>query len=170
MNYSKKIQDLISILEKTRIEQTLKIDRNMPKEKIRQIRNTNKAIEKAKPILLKLKKYFEKLENKFSKFNLSDEEKKDKLIKRYDEIKSLFIKDLFNIIKLIGYDASTIIISSIISIIFLIVAVPGGLIAAIPTFLMLKKLKEGKEKIYNKKILKDLEKAEEKLKKTIAKR
>lgn len=167
---SKKASKLITALDKKKLDLTLKLHNKIPAEKLQEIKSTLKTIEKAKPIIVRFKKYFQNLEEKFDKLNLDEQEKKEKIRKRYDEIRNLFISDLFNIMRTVGYDEATIIASSIATIIFFIVFVPGGLLVALPTILMLKKLKENKAKVNNKKFLKDLEKIENKLKKAIAKR
>lgn len=157
---SKKAEKLIKKLNKKQesLEQTIK-KRKLPPDKTKEIKEQIFAIESSLPVLERFKKYFQKLERAME--GLKEKEKLEKLRNKYEEIKSLFISDLYNIMRVVGYGASAILASTIASMIILVLLtspIPGtSPIFIAPSLVIIRKLKDIKTRVYNKKFEKEME-------------
>lgn len=142
---SAKAKKLINKLEKKERETIKKIEQTKDALEKRELKENLFAIRKALPVVKKFEEYFIRLETRIK--DTSDKKRRKYIEKKYDEIKRLFINDLFDVMRVVGYDASAIIASTILSVIVAIVFIPGGLITVAPAFALIKKIKEIKEKV-----------------------
>lgn len=164
---SEKAEKLVQRLEKKRNDlEDLLDDKNLPKEKIKEVEENIFAINKSIPAIEKFIKYFKKLEKNLEK--LPREQKRKRLEAKYNEIRELFIKELYSTMSVVGYGAATILATTIATIAFLFlvtIPIPGtGPILIAPSVLMLKKLREVKQKVGdNKEFEKEIDKLIERL-------
>lgn len=151
---SKKTDKLIRKLEKRKKE----INDN-PKS-TEEDKKVAKAIEKAIPVIESFKKYFIKLESDL--YDTADEEKRKLIEAKYDDIKTLFINQLYKIMETVSYRPS-IMIASLIAWIIIVTATPFTNWMLIPTYLTLKSISKNKKKITNRNFSKELSKLTDEL-------
>lgn len=151
---SKKTDKLIRKLEKRKKE----INDN-PKS-TEEDKKVAKAIEKAIPVIESFKKYFIKLESDL--YDTADEEKRKLIEAKYDDIKTLFINQLYKIMEIVSYRPS-IMIASLIAWIIIVTATPFTNWMLIPTYLTLKSISKNKKKITNRNFSKELSKLTDEL-------
>ena len=157
-----KVSDRAKKLEKKLDKKIKKLEKeNKRKDLSEEKRKKNKeiieTIKKAQPIVEKFTKYFERMEKRIANEPF---DKQRKLIKtKYDEVRILFIKELYNILYYAGENSAAIISSLIANLILATVFIPGGLpILVSPTFILIRNIKQSKEKIQDGKLRKEMEK------------
>ena len=157
-----KVSDRAKKLEKKLEKKLKKLEKeNKRKDLSEEKRKKNKeiieTIKKAQPIVEKFTKYFERMEKRIANEPF---DKQRKLIKtKYDEVRILFIKELYNILYYAGENSAAIISSLIANLILATVFIPGGLpILVSPTFMLIRNIKQSKEKIQDGKLRKEMEK------------
>lgn len=174
---SEKADKLVERLEKKReeLEELLDKRKELTREKRKEVMENILAIDKSIPAIEKFSKYFKRLEKNLER--LPREQKRKKLEAKYDEIRDLFIKELYNTMSIVGYGAATILATTIATIAFLFlvtIPIPGtGPVLAAPSILMLKKLREVKQKVgdnkqFEKEIDKLIDKLEKKKRRTVS--
>lgn len=151
---SKKTDKLIRKLEKRKKE----INDN-PKS-TEEDKKVAKAIEKAIPVIESFKKYFIKLESDL--YDTADEEKRKLIEAKYDDIKTLFINQLYKIMETVSYRPS-IMIASLIAWIIIVTATPFTNWMLIPTYLTLRSISKNKKKITNRNFSRELSKLTDEL-------
>ena len=157
-----KVSDRAKKLEKKLDKKIKKLEKeNKRKDLSEEKREKNKeiieTIKKAQPIVEKFTKYFERMEKRIANEPF---DKQRKLIKaKYDEVRVLFIKELYNILYYAGENSAAIISSLIANLILVTVFIPGGFpILVSPTFMLIRNIKQSKEKIQDGKLRKEMEK------------
>jgi len=150
--------------EKQKVLEKKSKDKKITPEKRREYKENIFAIEKSLPVIKNFRDYFKKLEDAIEGMNESD--KIRKIENKYEEIKQLFFDKLYGLMQVLGYNASLIIAAAIASLIFAVVFIPGGGPALLfPTFMVIKKIKENRSKIHNKKFEKEIDHLLERLEK-----
>ncbi len=157
-----KVSDRAKKLEKKLDKKIKKLEKeNKRKDLSEEKREKNKeiieTIKKAQPIVEKFTKYFERMEKRIANEPF---DKQRKLIKtKYDEVRILFIKELYNILYYAGENSAAIISSLIANLILATVFIPGGFpILVSPTFMLIRNIKQSKEKIQDGKLREEMEK------------
>lgn len=153
---SVKVDKLANTLEKRKSELEKEIKQETDLEKINEKKEIIKAIKKATPIINDFKKYFQRLEKKINK--LPQDEKRKEIELKYEEIRIFFINELYQIMYSVGYRASTVIASAIVSLLLAIVFIPGGgPILFLPTVQLIRKINIARNRITSGAIAKDLD-------------
>jgi len=159
---SAKAQKLIEKLEKKEDELEDWLEKNSktkPKNKIREIREQQFAIQKSLPVVERFQRYFKKLENALE--GMPEQEKQIRIKRKYDEIKKLFFEELYHTMKSLSYNGTVVMASVISSLIIATIAslpIPGTTFLIVPSGLMLiKKLQEYKKKISDKNYEKEID-------------
>lgn len=167
---SEKAQRLIQKLEKKEDELEDWLEKNSktkPKEKVREIREQQFAIQKSLPVVERFQKYFKKLETALE--GMPEKEVQERIKRKYDEIKKLFFEELYHVMKSLSYNGSLVMASVISSLIFatiLSLPVPGTTFILVPSgILLIKKLQEYKKKISDKNFEKEIDDLIKKLEK-----
>ena len=170
-NISQKAGKLIKKLETKNAEIQNKLEdprfKNMPVDKQRELKEKAFAIKKTTPVIKKFERYFLRLEKSME--GMSDEKRKKKIQSKYNEIKHLFIEELYTTMRLVGYNASLILASIIATLIVTVIAtipLPGTTFAlAIPSVLLIKKLQSHKKRVHSKQFEKEIDELIKKLEK-----
>lgn len=147
--------------------------RQLSIEKRRELKEKIYAIDKSLPVIEKFQKYFIKLEKAIE--GMPEKDRRRKIKSKYDEVKTLFFRELYYTMQLVSYNASIIIASIIATLIISIVVtlpIPGSsFVLAAPAILLIKNLREQKKRIHDKKFEKEIdfliEKLESKKKKNL---
>ena len=151
---SKKADKLILKLKKRKDL----IDNN--KEASEEDKKLSRAIGRTIPVMDNFRKYFIKLEKELE--SVDDEERKKLIEAKYDDIKVLFINQLYKIMESVSYKPSIMVASLIAWIIFTLVT-PFTNWLLIPTYITLRSISKHKKAITNRSFSKELDRLMEEL-------
>ena len=158
VKYNKTSQTAIKLLkslEKKKKKLQKELRKALP-DRAKKIRRDLFAIRKTVPIIEDFKDYFIRLETTFP--GLSEREKKTKIKSRYDEVRFLFLEKLYKTMKLVGKDSAYIIGSTIATLLFAILFIPGGgTVMLLPTISTIRNVNRVKGKIQDKNFTKEVD-------------
>lgn len=150
-NTSKKANRLIAKLYKRKGDLEVKVKTIGKKEDKDLLRALNRSI----PVIEKFRDYFIKLEKKLED---TDDKERELLIQaKYDDIKALFVEELYKIMEHVQY-RTAIFVGSLIAWIIFLMATPFTNWMLIPTFLSLKNINKNKKRITNRYFSKEMNK------------
>lgn len=154
---SVKASKLLKQLEIRNFELEFELKKEKDYDKRIEKKEIIKAIKKSIPIIKDFQRYFERLERKIE--GMPDNEKRREIELKYEEIRMFFLNDLYQIMYSVGYKASVVIASAIVSLLLAIVFVPGGgPILFLPVVQLIRKVNQIKKRITSGEIAKELDK------------
>ena len=149
-------QKLIIRLKKKKKEFRNKIKKAKTPSRKQELLKHIKAIDKSIPIIENFREYFLKLESSFA--GMSEKERKAQIKSKYDEIKTLFFKELYNVMSVVGENSVFIIAGAIVVLLFAIIFIPGGgAVLFFPIISLIRTVNKAKEKIKDPKFYKELD-------------
>ena len=155
---------LLKRLHKKKIEFKKNIRQEKDPEKKKELIRHINAIDKAVPIIENFRDYFIKLEASFA--GMSEKERRTQIKSKYDEIKTLFFKELYQVMNVVGRNSAFIIAGAIVVLLFAIIFIPGGgAVMFFPVLTLIRTVNKAKEKVKDPKFHKELEELNKRLEK-----